>query len=113
MLLNSRVLPTPGIRKLFAETVSAFAELEAHMRLSATLWAFLLPGLTNGLLDLWFRGSSDSEADDPGFVCLLDRALGMNSTQRVSRGFADGAEMLRRWRGDDHGLFAAHGVSSE
>ena len=90
MLLISSAQLASRLRRLLAETVSAFAELEAHMRLGATLWAFLLPGLASGFLDLWFGGSRDSEATNPGLVCLLDRALGMDATQRIRRFSANG-----------------------
>jgi hypothetical protein len=81
MLLNSRALLTPGMRMLLAETVSAFAELETHMRLRATFWAFFLPRLANGLLCLRFGGTCHTESDKPRFIRLLDGALGVNPAQ--------------------------------
>lgn len=66
---------------LFTEFMSAFADLETGMRLSAACRAFLLPALANGLLDLRFGCSCGSEADQPRFIRLLDGALGVNAAQ--------------------------------
>lgn len=93
--------------------MSAFTDLATHMRSSITLRASLLPTLSNAIFGLWFRGSRCAELQHPRFVGLFKRALRMNASQRVCRFAADWAEMFGRWRYDDNGLFAAHGVLSK
>jgi hypothetical protein len=70
-----------SLRPLLAECVSAFADLQARMRLSAACGAFLLPALASRLLDLWFGRSRGSEANEPRLIGLLNGALGMNAAQ--------------------------------
>jgi hypothetical protein len=53
------------------------------MGLSTACGAFLLPALTNGLLDLWLSRSGGSKANEPRFIRLLDGALRMHAAQRV------------------------------
>jgi len=72
-----------NVRRLLAERVSALADLEARMGLSAACGAFLLPTLANGLLDLWLGRSGGTQANEPRFIRLLDSALRMNAAQRV------------------------------
>ena len=69
--------------RLLTERVSAFADLETRMGLSAACGAFLLPTLANGLLDLWLGRSGGTQANEPRFIRLLDSALRMNAAQRV------------------------------
>ena len=69
--------------RLLTESVSAFADLETRMGLSTACGAFLLPTLTDGLLNLRLGRSGGSEANEPRFIRLLDGALGMNAAQRV------------------------------
>ena len=82
--------------RLLTERVSAFADLQARMGLSAACGAFLLPTLANGLLDLRFRGPCGSQAYEPRLIRLLNGALGMHAAQGVGRFSANRAQMLRR-----------------
>jgi hypothetical protein len=81
------------------------------MRLVAALRAFFLPTLPRWLLGFCgSRGARGAQSQDPRLIRLLNRALGMNATQGVSRLSANWTKMLGRRRYNDDGLFAAHEV---
>ena len=95
-----------------AEFMAAFAQVAPRVNLRAALRAALLPilrVLNGGLLLAGFDRFRGPQADDPRFVGLLHRALRVDAAQRISRFAADRAEVFRRWRNDDDGLFATHG----
>jgi hypothetical protein len=97
--------------RLAAEVMPAFAGLAAYVRLGAALRASLLPTLASRFFGFWFGRSRGSQPQDPRLIRLLDRALGMNASQGVSRFAAHGAKILGRRRYNDYGFFAAHRCS--
>jgi len=91
----------------------AFADFAAHVRLRPALGTSLLPTLSRGLFDLWLRGSCRAQLQDPRFIRFFQRALGVDSSQWVSRFTANRAQLFRWLRYDHDGLFATHSFSQQ
>jgi hypothetical protein len=97
---------------LFPEVMSTFANLPTDMGRESAFGTALLPGLPRWLLlNRRRRCSFGPQLQNPRFIRLFDRALGMNTAQRVGRHSTHRADILGRWRQNNRRLFAAHGVS--
>src|SRR5438105_9119932 len=88
--------------------MAARANFAATVRLGAAHWAAFFPLLLHRLFRFRFGNFRGTQANDPGFVGLLNRALGMDAAQRVRRLTTDGTEMFWRRRDNDDRFFATH-----